>query len=254
LKEQLLAVKDQIDAMTKHTQDSSPPSYQRGDVIWADLPRRGGSVQSGKRPCVIISNDKYHDETDSFIVVPLTMQGKKLELPTVAFVERTNMTAPSYLHGESTTTLHKSLVLSKIREMDVEDVKSAVRVTKAHLIDVVELYSNLSPSHVRGEIYLLSNGQGEFPIHTPVLIISNDKGNCFSSNVTVIPIVPDFQNESKTLIKVGIPSRFTGLPFDSILRLDYINVIDKDRLGSLVGNLSVNYYKKLEQTIEGFIG
>lgn len=54
---------------------------KRGDVIVAKLPRIGGSVQAGVRPCIVVQNDTGNIYSPVAIVVPLTTENKK-RLPT----------------------------------------------------------------------------------------------------------------------------------------------------------------------------
>ena len=54
---------------------------KRGDIIMCDLGKREGSVQSGIRPCVVVSNDYGNKYSNVYIVVPLTTK-HKTEIPT----------------------------------------------------------------------------------------------------------------------------------------------------------------------------
>lgn len=54
---------------------------KRGDIIMCDLGKREGSVQSGIRPCVVVSNNYGNKYSSVYIVVPLTTK-HKTEIPT----------------------------------------------------------------------------------------------------------------------------------------------------------------------------
>lgn len=55
---------------------------KRGEVYIADLPVKEGSrIQGGKRPIVIVSNDKNNQYCDFIHYVPLTSRMKRLDLP-----------------------------------------------------------------------------------------------------------------------------------------------------------------------------
>jgi len=55
---------------------------KRGEVYIADLPVKENSrIQGGKRPVVILSNDKNNQFCDFVHYVPLTSQMKRLDLP-----------------------------------------------------------------------------------------------------------------------------------------------------------------------------
>jgi mRNA interferase MazF len=54
----------------------------RGQVYFTDLGQRIGSEQSGMRPVVIVQNDTGNRHSSTVIVVPITSQIKKEEMPT----------------------------------------------------------------------------------------------------------------------------------------------------------------------------
>ena len=57
----------------------------RGDVVWVNFPQGNGSVQSGIRPAIVVSNDKNNRYSPNVTVVPVTSKSKKY-LPTHVFV------------------------------------------------------------------------------------------------------------------------------------------------------------------------
>ena len=57
--------------------------YQRGDVVWIDMPYNENShVMGGTRPWVIVQNNIGNQFSPTSIVCPLTTKFKKLNLPT----------------------------------------------------------------------------------------------------------------------------------------------------------------------------
>lgn len=57
--------------------------YQRGDVVYIDLPiPEAGHVQGGYRPWVIVQNNVGNEYSPTTLIVPLTSKLKRLELPT----------------------------------------------------------------------------------------------------------------------------------------------------------------------------
>lgn len=50
---------------------------KRGDIVLVDLGIHENSIQSGIRPCVIVSNDKANRYSPVFTVVPLTSRLNK---------------------------------------------------------------------------------------------------------------------------------------------------------------------------------
>ena len=81
----------------------------RGNIVMIDLPIVGGSVQTGLRPCVIISNNKANKFSPNIIAIPLTSRTKK-PMPTHHKI------LPSIANGlkvESTALAEQILTVSK---------------------------------------------------------------------------------------------------------------------------------------------
>lgn len=58
-------------------------TYQRGDVVMIDVPMpTTGHVQGGNRPWVVVQNEIGNKHSPTSIVVPMTTQLKRLDLPT----------------------------------------------------------------------------------------------------------------------------------------------------------------------------
>ena len=58
-------------------------TYQRGDVVMIDVPMpTTGHVQGGYRPWVVVQNEIGNKHSPTSIVVPMTTQLKRLDLPT----------------------------------------------------------------------------------------------------------------------------------------------------------------------------
>lgn len=54
-----------------------------GDIIWADLPKSGSYVQSGKRPCIILGNSAACTFSPVVTVVPISSNiSKANKIPT----------------------------------------------------------------------------------------------------------------------------------------------------------------------------
>lgn len=52
----------------------SAPS--RGDVFWADLDPTLGHEQAGRRPVLVVSDDRYNVRSGMLVMVPLTTKGR----------------------------------------------------------------------------------------------------------------------------------------------------------------------------------
>jgi len=107
----------------------------------------------------------------------------------------------------------------------------------------------------RGEIYLVdwSPGRGsEQAGIRPALIIQNDLGNKFSPTV----IVATISTKSKKVypFHVLIEPEESGLPEGSIVKLEQIMTIDKERLIKKVGFLNDKKMEEVEIAIHRSLG
>ena len=94
----------------------------------------------------------------------------------------------------------------------------------------------------RGEIYFADvtkyDSQGsEQSGRRPVLIIQNDIGNKFSPTTIIAIITTKSKRELPTHVELH-KDEINGLKFDSVVALEQISTIDKDRLKFKIGKLS----------------
>jgi mRNA interferase MazF len=87
----------------------------------------------------------------------------------------------------------------------------------------------------------------------PVLIVQNDIGNEFSPTTIIAPMTTTrFLKEYPT--NVFIPKATAGVKFDSMVLLSQVRVIDKSRLASKLGHLSVSYMDKVDKALKISLG
>lgn len=92
---------------------------KRGEVYWAQLEERSGSIQSGVRPVVIFQNEAGNKFSPTVIVVPLTSKQSKKKLPThVTIPKKCGVPCDSIALMEQITTINKSQLGDKIGECD----------------------------------------------------------------------------------------------------------------------------------------
>ncbi len=92
----------------------------------------------------------------------------------------------------------------------------------------------------RGEIHLadLDPVRGHEQAGTrPVLVIQNDIGNQYSST-TIVAAITSRISKRRLPTHVAISTRESGLPRDSIVLLEQIRTLDKERLIRKMGQLS----------------
>ena len=102
---------------------------KRGDIIIADLGQHETSIQSGIRPCVVMSNDMANKHSPVITVVPLTSKIHKKEyLPTHVFLNGYRNTGLDR-HGLALCEQITSVAYSDILEV-------AGRVSKRKLTEI----------------------------------------------------------------------------------------------------------------------
>jgi len=107
----------------------------------------------------------------------------------------------------------------------------------------------------RGEIWQVSlepfTGH-EIGKTRPALVISNNKNNEYSSTVTLIPITASI--EKIYPFEVFISGEDSGLSLDSKIKCNQIRTVDKLRLLKIVGEISTEIIKKVEEALLIHIG
>ena len=100
----------------------------RGDVYWCEFCYGVGSEQIGKRPAVVVSNDKCNEFSHTITVVPLTSAVKK-KLPTHAVVRATSKT--SIALAEQVFTVDKDRVgdyINHCTENEMEWIDKCLKI------------------------------------------------------------------------------------------------------------------------------
>lgn len=92
----------------------------------------------------------------------------------------------------------------------------------------------------RGDIYLadLDPGRGSEQRGTrPVLVLQNNTGNKFSPTIIIAPITGS-RSKSRLPTHVMINQEISGLEKDSLVLLEQLRAIDKERLITKLGELN----------------
>ncbi|MBX6394534.1 MAG: type II toxin-antitoxin system PemK/MazF family toxin [Alicyclobacillaceae bacterium] len=98
-------------------------------------------------------------------------------------------------------------------------------------------FANLSP--------VVGSEQGGF---RPVLVIQNDIGNRFSPTVIVAAITAQIQ-KAKLPTHVEIDAKTYGLDRDSVILLEQIRTIDKQRLTDKITHLDDEMMNKVNESL-----
>ena len=109
---------------------------KRGDVYWADLVRRSGSEQTGRRPVIVVSHDGFNQTPGwrSIIVVPISTsssQGKRG--PTVIELSRGTAGLPktSFAVCHQVTTLDRAKLTKAVGNLPPEPLREVEEGLKA---------------------------------------------------------------------------------------------------------------------------
>ena len=99
------------------------------DVIQVDLGTSFGSEQGGIRPAVIVQNNKGNKFSPTVLVIPMTSEIKKANMPTHNIMHKTKFNGldkDSMLLGEQTTVIDKKRILYKRGSLVTENEKRSV--------------------------------------------------------------------------------------------------------------------------------
>lgn len=114
----------------------------------------------------------------------------------------------------------------------------------------------MDQTYLRGQLFYADLGSGigsEQQGLRPVVIIQNNMGNKHSPTVIVAAV------SSKTKTKAKLPTHFnigleSGLERPSIVLLEQLRTIDKQRLGNYIGQLSLPQVRELNHALAISIG
>ena len=99
------------------------------DIIQVDLGESFGSEQGGKRPAVIVQNNIGNKYSPTVLIVPMTSEIKKVNMPTHNVMYRTKLNGldtDSMLLGEQTTAIDKRRILYKRGKLVTDKEKLSV--------------------------------------------------------------------------------------------------------------------------------
>ena len=101
----------------------------RGEIWFVELGDNKGSVQSNKRPALIISNEMSNLHSDILMVIPITSKNK-IELPTHVPIK---LKYESLILCEQITTISKKCLCNCVRELNDDEMKMVENAIKISL-------------------------------------------------------------------------------------------------------------------------
>ncbi len=61
---------------------------RRGDIVYVDLGNPKGTNQGGKRPCIIVPNNKCTEHSTSIQIIPITSKLNKKKITNTYFYKK----------------------------------------------------------------------------------------------------------------------------------------------------------------------
>lgn len=104
--------------------------YLRGDIVWADNIGAIGNIQSGRRPYLIISNNKCNQTSNIITAIPLTSKYKRY-LPTHYTILLNSI--ENIVLTEQITCISQSNIVEYIDTIEDEDLKKVEEKIKIQL-------------------------------------------------------------------------------------------------------------------------
>lgn len=110
------------------------------DIVEADLGEQVGDEKSGKRPCVVISNNKYNANSNNLVVAPMTKLTNKMKenkncvLDTHVILSNKfyhNLRFSSVIQLEDIRSISKERLtnyLGDLTEQSIEQTKKCLRI------------------------------------------------------------------------------------------------------------------------------
>jgi len=114
----------------------------------------------------------------------------------------------------------------------------------------------MNQTYKRGDIYFADFGQGigsEQMGYRPVVIIQNDTGNKHSPTVVVAAVTSKVEAKAKQPTHCFIGAEY-GLELPSVILLEQLRTLDKQRLEKYIGRLSERHLNDLNHALAISVG
>lgn len=93
------------------------------EVYWCDLPVMTNGISGGRRPCIIVSNERECIYNDKVVIIPMTTQIKRTDLPVNVVI---NLDRESMAMCNHITTIPKTWLreyIGRLTNKEIRDVK-----------------------------------------------------------------------------------------------------------------------------------
>ena len=99
-----------------------------GDIYMARLDEDAeGSLQSGIRPVIVVSNNMANKYSPVISVIPMSSKVKKRNLPTHVFIPNCGLAKPSLVLAEQVTAINQSRLERKIGSIEKTEYEDKVK-------------------------------------------------------------------------------------------------------------------------------
>ena len=128
---------------------------RRGEVYWCEFSYGTGAEQMGKRPVVVVSNDKCNEFSHAITVVPITYSPNKKHLPTHAICRATGKTC--VVLAEQIFTVDKDRIgdyINRCTDNEMEWIEKCVKIQ----VGVYDPEAERQKREMQSEIKVISRG------------------------------------------------------------------------------------------------
>ncbi len=101
-----------------------------GDIYFVDLPLLQGSVQGGKRPCILMSNQLALNSSPVVVIIPLTSKEKKPQRTHTKLGIESGLKIQSTALCEQILTVSKERLINKIGKVPSYKMKEIADAVK----------------------------------------------------------------------------------------------------------------------------
>ena len=104
-------------------------TVKRGEIYYFDFGKAEGSIQSGRRPVLVLQADNFNANSPTVIVASITAVIKKRYLPShIILGEKYGLTKPSMVLLEQIQTVNKSGLVDYIGFIDDEQMWKKINI------------------------------------------------------------------------------------------------------------------------------
>lgn len=98
----------------------------RGEIYWADLDPAKGHEQAGRRPVLILSNDRFNQRSRTVIAMAITSEPPRVGFPFTLELAGSGLPKRSWVKITQIRTLSTERLSGRAGQARLEDVERAV--------------------------------------------------------------------------------------------------------------------------------